>query len=80
MSDEAVLQLERQLLPQLLLDGGKYASAAAELEAEGVKENRLQNLAITLNKAAFFLRHQSPALQQVVTCKPVTFSTCNEPH
>lgn len=52
------MQLERALLPEALKALKKFEGVATELEADGVKENRLQNLAITLDKLAFFLRHQ----------------------
>ena len=53
------------MLPEALLQTGRYSAEAVESEAEGVMENRLQNLAITLDKLNFFLRHQPEALQQV---------------
>lgn len=63
------LQVERSLLPEALLQTGKYTPEAVELEAEGVSENRLQNLGITLDKLNFFLRHQPVSLQQVDVLK-----------
>ena len=57
--------MERRELPTCLLalHLGMDAVAAAN-EAEGVRENRLQNLAITIDKAKFFLRHQPAELSQ----------------
>jgi hypothetical protein len=59
------LQLERSLLPEALRETGRYSLEAVEHEAEGVMENRLQNLAITIDKINLFLRHQSKASQKV---------------
>lgn len=66
--DWPMLQEERKLLPDLLTATGRYTTEATEFEAEGVKENRLQNLAVTLHKIAFFLRHQQPERRKVMPC------------
>ena len=63
-----MMQMERSALPQALLQTGKYNSTAVEVEAEGVTENRLQNLAITLNKLRFFLRNQPKEMAMVLLC------------
>ena len=45
---------------------GRYSPEAVEHEAEGVMENRLQNLAITIDKINIFLRHQPEAARKVL--------------
>lgn len=66
---------ERELLPQELLDHNKkhkrrtaqdkelakQLAHAAQDEAEGVESQRLQNLAITLDKVTFATLMQSPS-------------------
>ncbi len=63
------LQLERAELPGALAARPElgYSGEAAAIEAAGVQDNRLQNLAITLDKAKLFMRHQTPQMQVTVS-------------
>jgi len=71
------LQLERRLLPEALLQTARYSAEAVEHEAEGVMENRLQNLAITIDKINLFLRHQPENAQGVsLLLLPAVHSSC----
>eukprot|EP00210_Caulerpa_lentillifera_P005634 g5387.t1 len=61
------IEQEHNELPRVLMNGSSdYTAQSAEIEANGVKSNRLQNLVITIDKAKHFLRnqaHQDPPLQ-----------------
>lgn len=64
------VELERQLLPAQLLAlqlRARYTPLAAAAEAKGVSDNRLQNIAITLDKVRLCMQHpgqpQKPPLR-----------------
>ena len=65
------VEYERNQLPSKLLKNYKrYTQFSAEVESNGVKANRLQNLFITLDKAKYFLRKQDDAVHHAATSYP----------
>ncbi|KAK9818057.1 hypothetical protein WJX72_006388 [[Myrmecia] bisecta] len=59
------VELERAELPGALVEKAElgYTLEGAAVEADGVRDNRVQNLAITVDKAKFFMRHQTAQMQ-----------------